>query len=58
MVYWPADQQWWEATLCWVSEREGRESETHAAAGCWAQLLHTLLLNGATQLVQEQERRR
>jgi hypothetical protein len=23
LVYWPADQQWWEATLCWVS-REGR----------------------------------
>lgn len=22
LVYWPADQQWWEATLCWVS-REG-----------------------------------
>jgi hypothetical protein len=19
LVYWPADQQWWEATLCWVS---------------------------------------
>jgi hypothetical protein len=21
LVYWPADQQWWEATLCRVSER-------------------------------------